>query len=241
MTSPGTTALNVIYPNAVVPLHDPGFPPASFQLLVPGRDLIVRYHLPPAYPAVPPIVDAAETGTHDAAFSNDSATAVLDSVWAFNDPTTESWLTDFVAALRSLYDDDAVEIDEDENDTARPEYVVDTADLDANVQDEWATSRPLCDRRSTFIALARTGITSVPDADAALRIIKADSHIANADHVVVAYRIRDSEGDFIEFFEDNGETAAGARLLHSLIITESYTALGRRRRFNLILCDGDLA
>jgi hypothetical protein len=229
MTAPGTTALNTIYPQAVVPLRDPGFPSASFQLLVPDRDLIVRYHLPAAYPAVPPVVDATETGTHEAAFSKESASAVLDSVWAFNDPATESWLPDFTAALRSLYDDNTVEIDEDLNDLTRPEYIVDTADLAAEVSSAWATSRPLRDRRSTFIALARTHVASVPDADAAIRALKADSHVTQAEHVAVAYRIRDTEGGLIEYFDDDGETAAGARLLHSLIVcalstTDNYSS-----------------
>ncbi|KAF5102592.1 hypothetical protein D0Z00_000302 [Geotrichum galactomycetum] len=218
MTAPGTSTINTIYPHAVVALSDPGFPVPSFQLLVPDRDLIVRYHLPASYPAGAPVVDATETGTHDTAFSKESASAVLDSVWAFNDPTTESWLPDFIAALRSLYDDNLVEIDEDLNDWSRPEYIVDPTDLDSEVTKVWATSRPLRDRRSTFIALARTGVDSVPEAEAALRALKADSHVAQADHVAVAYRIRDSEGGLIEYFDDDGETAAGARLLHSLIL-----------------------
>lgn len=225
MTAPGTTTLNSVYPHAVVPLRDPGFPSASFQLLVPDRDLIVRYHLPASYPAVPPVVDATETGTHEAAFSKESAAAVLESVWAFNDPASESWLPDFVAALRSLYDDNSVEYDEDLNDLSRPEYIVDTADLSPEVTTAWATSRPLRDRRSTFIALARTGVASVPDADAALRALKADSHVAQAEHMAVAYRIRDSEGGIIEFFDNDGKTAAGARLLHSLIVCALHLAM----------------
>ncbi len=74
---------------------------------------------------------------------------------------------------------------------------------------------PFTDRRSTFQAhVAR--VTSLAEVRGMRAALLADGKIARATHNIVAYRLELAPGQFLQDCDDDGETAAGGRLLHLL-------------------------
>lgn len=80
------------------------------------------------------------------------------------------------------------------------------------------TGQPFVDRKSTFQAhLAK--VKSVDDVNKVKNILLSNKKIASATHNISAYRIS-GPSVVIQDCDDDGETAAGSRLLHLLVILD---------------------
>ncbi|KAK9364116.1 ribosomal protein S5 domain 2-type protein [Lipomyces starkeyi] len=89
-------------------------------------------------------------------------------------------------------------------------------EFDSENAGSWATSDMVVDRKSKFIARAME-VHSVAEAKANLAVLKTNKKIAKATHNMTAWRIKtDREGITIQDCDDDGESAAGGRLLHLL-------------------------
>jgi len=79
---------------------------------------------------------------------------------------------------------------------------------------------PLTDRKSTFQAHAAE-VTTVEQVSIVLGELKSNRKISTATHNIVAYRIHDTVRQvFIQDCDDDGESAAGSRLLHLLQVNQ---------------------
>ena len=75
---------------------------------------------------------------------------------------------------------------------------------------------PLTDRKSTFQAHVAE-VTTVDQISIVLQELKSNKKIATATHNIVAYRIHDTARQvLVQDCDDDGESAAGSRLLHLL-------------------------
>ncbi|KAJ1969388.1 hypothetical protein IWQ62_000656 [Dispira parvispora] len=80
------------------------------------------------------------------------------------------------------------------------------------------------DRHSVFVAHV-SRVNSVPEAQHVVWQLLQDRKIAKATHNIVAYRIQPDNGPWIQDYDDDGETAAGGRLLHLLQLLEMRNVL----------------
>lgn len=92
----------------------------------------------------------------------------------------------------------------------------------------WIRSDDVVDRKSLFTGWAAP-VTSVEQAEQLLDQLKQDKRIARATHNITAWRIKTPTGVSYQDADDDGETAAGGRLLHlltvcfsSLVVVTSY-------------------
>lgn len=84
---------------------------------------------------------------------------------------------------------------------------------------------PITDRKSTFQGHLAS-ISSRNQADQVLAELKKSRKIANAAHNVMAYRIYNEENNaYIQDCDDDGENAAGSRLLHLLQIIDARNVI----------------
>lgn len=102
------------------------------------------------------------------------------------------------------------------------ERIIDTKpdtriDNSADILKGWTQSDPLSDRGSTFVAFTRP-VHSVEQAQEYLDILVSDRKIARSSHNMTAWRIRLENGVQFQDYDDDGETAAGSRLLHLLTV-----------------------
>ncbi|SAL96708.1 hypothetical protein [Absidia glauca] len=79
------------------------------------------------------------------------------------------------------------------------------------------SSEPLVDRKSTFVAHVAS-VDSANQVDQVRRALLANKKIAKATHNITAYRINLPGDRILQDNDDDGETAAGGRLMHLLQI-----------------------
>ena len=87
----------------------------------------------------------------------------------------------------------------------------------------WVQSQPVVDRGSTFIGFARK-CTSVDEAKEFIQTLTSDRKIARATHNITSWRIQQPGGIQFQDCDDDGETAAGGRLLHLLTVCISTSS-----------------
>ena len=81
----------------------------------------------------------------------------------------------------------------------------------------WIQSDPIIDRGSTFIGYARR-VDSVEEAVEYLELLVTDKKIAKSAHNISSWRIKKENGIQYQDCDDDGETAAGGRVLHLLTV-----------------------
>ena len=89
----------------------------------------------------------------------------------------------------------------------------------------WFASEPIVDRHSTFIAYVRVANT-LDEARGYLDTLLCDRKIAKATHNISSWRIQNKDsGTRYQDFDDDGETAAGGRLLHLLQMMDVWNVI----------------
>ena len=81
---------------------------------------------------------------------------------------------------------------------------------------------PIVEKKSIFQAHVCRNATSVDDVDATMKILSESRKFREATHNILAYRIEHANGStFWQDFDDDGETAAGGRLLRVLQLSDA--------------------
>ena len=92
---------------------------------------------------------------------------------------------------------------------------------------KWTISQPFVEKHSTFLARALS-VTSADAAQQAMEhLLSHDRKVAKATHNITAFRIRDPKNPAVTYqdCDDDGENAAGGRLLHLLQIMDVWNCL----------------
>jgi len=93
---------------------------------------------------------------------------------------------------------------------------------------QWTQSEPIMEKKSVFIARC-ISITSKAAATSVLaELLATNKKVAAATHNITAWRIRNTEtegGVMVQDCDDDGETAAGGRLLHLMQVIDVWNVL----------------
>ncbi|KAJ8042007.1 Protein IMPACT-B [Holothuria leucospilota] len=120
--------------------------------------------------------------------------------------TLEKWSA-FDTASNSSKEDDLILVSNREEDIEIPEIL---------------HGEPFTDRKSTFQGHIAFPVTCVQQVKSVVRKLYENRKIANATHNIMAYRIEvPSTGAFLQDCDDDGETAAGGRVLHLLQMVDA--------------------
>mmetsp|Transcript_25644 Transcript_25644/g.49936 ORF Transcript_25644/g.49936 Transcript_25644/m.49936 type:complete len:213 (+) Transcript_25644:3-641(+) len=132
----------------------------------------------------------------------------------------ENQMSDFAAMCKAVgLDELFMTLMKKKPDSKESRIGVETASADTRKW--WVSGEPLTDRKSVFQAHLAL-VNSRNDVQAALACLKnvpAVRKIAKATHNIMAYRFPSIGSSFIKDCDDDGETAAGGRLLHLLDLT----------------------
>ena len=243
-------AINSIYgPSTLVPAEDDGGGGGEggvYVLSLPGGASSLRVRFPAAYPASsgPEVL-----GTHSA--SGGVRGAGARDLALFRDAVAEVW-TGMVCVFDAVEEfgrrmeemrDDAGDGDDDggegeegeEGEEGKPRRRKDAgADDDDDDDDDdeadaadhpmppWVPSDPIVDSKSTFLGHA-VRATSPAQARRRIRqLLRSDRRILNATHNVSAWRIRGDGPASYQDCDDDGETAAGGRVLRLLQLMDVW-------------------
>jgi putative IMPACT (imprinted ancient) family translation regulator len=203
-------AIEAIYPECLKRVND-----GLIDLKIPQHeDYTARISFPEKYPDTEPphILQVRSQGTDDP-YLQGLFNEVLDSVYQQGSVCVFELLTELEGILY---------VEEDETDANPSEIQAQPVQVDAF--DGWIMSEPVTDRGSTFIAFVRT-IDTENELYEKLALLKSDRKIARANHNMVAFRIQNDNGTRVSDCDDDGETAAGGRLLHLLQIMDVWNVI----------------
>ncbi|AAS50420.1 AAR055Wp [Eremothecium gossypii ATCC 10895] len=127
-------------------------------------------------------------------------------------------LFDFISELSNvLYERFGAQDDDTEDD----ELAERMGHLNLDPFDGWIASDPITDRSSTFIAYA-AHVNSEEDACLRIDQLKTDNKISKCAHLMTAWRIHGENGVAYKDCDDDGEAAAGSRMLHLLNTMDAW-------------------
>ncbi|KAL1645700.1 hypothetical protein SLS58_003584 [Diplodia intermedia] len=87
----------------------------------------------------------------------------------------------------------------------------------------WALSEPLTEKKSVFLGRAAACTGGVDEAKRCIaHLLATDKKAARATHNITAWRIRGRAGAQYQDCDDDGEAAAGGRLLHLLQLMDAW-------------------
>lgn len=227
-------AINSIYgPGTLTESSDD---PSVFILTLPDETASLRLQFSPSYPDDPPSV----LGTHSAGEHGRRGAAARDlelfraAVAAVYEPG-QVCLFDAVEKLKELVESAAQdpgtadsrddprghsEADDPVNEKASP-----PPETSALSEPAWVLSDPVVEMKSTFVA--RCAVVTSPDQ--AFRnvqhLLATDKKVRGATHNITAWRIRGPNGTAFQDCDDDGETAAGGRLLHLMQLMDLWDAM----------------
>lgn len=243
-------AIELIYPDHVKKLA-----PLIYEFSVPQHETVsVQVSFPELYPEEKPnIIQVNSDKTHgrlyDDKYLESLFDEVLESIFTEDMVCIFDFFTELDAILYDGGDDDkagdefeiANEGDEEADGPSKTSNELnDVALLDQfakmkvskseedkklaiNPLEGWIASEPITDRKSTFQAFIKE-VHSVDEAMDALDLLKQDRKIMRSRHNMTAYRIKNGEIRYQDF-DDDGESAAGGRMLHLLTIMDLWNCI----------------
>ena len=213
------TSVNVIYDAEVLRESNEA---GIWVLCVPGASVELRLRIPPTYPeALAEVLGPESSGRNlqkgEATGFADSAQAVLEEICRVGEPC----MFDLVEELKSKLPESGTETaPEDRALVTESECEGDLSPLQSEKSiavPEWTLSDVVSEKKSNFLGRV-TGCSSLEDARSSIRhLLETDKKAAKATHNMTAWRIRNgANGTVYRDCDDDGETAAGGRLLQLL-------------------------
>lgn len=225
-------AINSIYGDGTLtPADDTSSPSSTAYILnLPGDASSLRLSFPSAYPAQAPAV----LGTHHS--SGGVRGAGARDLALFRDVLRETFregevcLFDAVEEFGRRWEDEVnVEQEVEEEEEYGEEGVNTSVREEQEIEDlptpPWTISLPVIDCKSTFIAHVAP-VTSPSQARLYVQaLLSSDRRFRSATHNMTAWRIRGAGSTSYQDCDDDGETAAGSRLLHLMQLMEIWDAM----------------
>ena len=211
--------------------------PDVYILSIPQHDLSLRLSFPFEYPeSIPQITGTESIGEHARKGYGKHVLDVARSVLQKNFNPGSVCLFDLLQELDTCLNDEtndqppAPPSDHEDE----PNQVVSTASPmhpDLDEEPHWTLSAPITEKKSTFLARV-CSVTSPAHARAYVaHLLNSDKRACKATHNITAYRIRSPPASEVtkeiiyQDCDDDGETAAGGRLLHLLQVMDVWGLL----------------
>lgn len=222
--------INSIYgPDTVRPISAGS---TIYTLYLAQHDVTLRLSFPLEYPnASPCILGTENTGENVRKGYGksvlDKARPILNKVYSAGSVCIYDLLQELEVALSA--EQQLLEENTPDNAEQQPSRI-ESSRLPAFEIPNWTLSEPITEKKSVFLARAST-VTSANQVHYFIsHLVATDKRASKATHNISAYRIRStssSVGSELVFqdFDDDGETAAGGRLLHLLQIMDVWGVL----------------
>lgn len=209
-----------------------------YVLSIPCSQASLRLFLPSDYPeSGPEILGTEKIGEHSrkgyGRYVVDMAREILEKVFNPSSVCLFDLLQDLDLALADeVEDQEALSLKQDEMHS--PELAARSAPFsypEFEEEPNWTVSAPITEKKSTFLARACSVKSPMQVKAFIAHLLDTDKRAAKATHNITAYRIRSpasaaSTSELIyQDCEDDGEAAAGGRLLHLLQVMDVWNLL----------------
>lgn len=229
------TSINSIYDESTLAtISTPDNSSILCALRLPSLPLVtLRLDFPPDYPDAPPAVLGTQSVGDDVpkGFGTkvvDVVRDVLARVYRPGEPCVFDLLEE-VGEMVERERDALQEAEENGLNTHADdeEQEAEAESASAKVEDlgpppPWAVSEPLAEKKSVFLGRAAE-VHGVDEAKGYIaHLLATDKKAAKATHNMTAWRIRGQDGASFQDCDDDGETAAGGRILHLLQLMDVW-------------------
>jgi hypothetical protein len=223
------TSINSIYGDETLVLISQD--PTTCTLRLPSHpSIVLRLEFPSDYPDAPPSIIGTETVGDDAPKGAgrrivDISREVLAKVYRPDEACIYDLLEDVGQVLNDY--DEAQHLQQDHSSDTEDSSQVNTHSIqdDLGPEPPWAFSSTISEKKSVFIARAAQ-VTSVAQAKQYLHhLLNTDKKVAKASHNMTAWRIKGLNDATYQDCDDDGETAAGGRMLHLMQLMDVWDVM----------------
>lgn len=225
-------AINSIYGDGCLVRLDQD--PSIYILSLPDETSSLQLQFPATYPDAPPAV----LGTHSSGEHGKRGAAARD-LGLFRDAVADVYqvgqvcLFDAVEKLKELLEEATEERLQKEasiSETGAEENGVDVADVASEPtlstrEPPWVLSDPFVELKSTFVARSAAVSSPAEATQFVQHLLSSDKRVRTATHNITAWRIRGPNGTSFQDCDDDGETAAGGRLLHLMQLMDLWDTM----------------
>jgi hypothetical protein len=221
-------AINAIYgEGTLVPSPDA----AVYVLSLPGKSSSLRLQFPLSYPAVPltvlgPQTSGGRRGTGErdlelfvvavATSYSPGQVCLFDAIEEFARLNDASTADGEVSGLDDLAHKSITLV--------APEAISEREDSPAEIP-PWVISDVVTELKSTFVARCATVSSPKQAMQFTQHLLASDKKVRIATHNITAWRIKGPGGASFQDCDDDGETAAGGRLLHLMQLMDIWDAM----------------
>ena len=218
--------------------------PTICTLRLPGDHLIsLRLEFPDSYPDAPPSILGTESvgenvGKGEGTQVVDICRNVLSEIYQPGVPCMFDLVEESSQRLQQFFDDIAQAQGSQEQQTPerngqqQPPDSVQNTDPDVTQSQElldreppWIVSDPFVEKKSVFVARV-AHVNSPAEAKSYLHhLLATDKKVAKATHNITAWRIHGANDASYQDCDDDGETAAGGRLLHLMQLMDVWDVM----------------
>lgn len=214
--------------------------PSICTLRVPSLpSVVLRIKIPNAYPNEAPFVAGTETIGGNAPKGTGTtfvglAQTTLSRVWAPGVPCIFDLIEELGAEIEASknnelneaiarHNDPEIQSD-DKGKEGWPEREDASMDI-LDTEPPWIVTTPITEKKSIFIGRA-AAVTSPAQARQFLRhLLTTDKKVSKATHNITAWRIRGGNETSYQDYDDDGETAAGGRILHLMQLMDVWNVM----------------
>jgi putative IMPACT (imprinted ancient) family translation regulator len=215
--------INSIYPDSVALLSTSDSGSVCTLQLPSTPEVLLRLEFPKTYPEEPPIVLGTESIGTDAPKGYgklivEKTRIALAKVWR-----GETVMFDLVEEMESRSEHLG---EQHEHDQVEAEQPTESKEEEIEPEPPWTLIPATIDRKSVFLARCAR-VSSPAEAKRFIaHLIRTDKKAAKATHNISAYRIKSEEsGALYQDCDDDGETAAGGRMLHLMQLMDVWNVL----------------
>ncbi|KPI37388.1 uncharacterized protein AB675_10264 [Cyphellophora attinorum] len=232
-------ALNSIFDNDTIVINGVSGSVVSATLRFPKSPFSFRLAFPLDYPEAPPQILGTQSTGNTARGSGEAALLRLSEVFGSTYIPGQVCLFDLVEEGGPVLEDLAAAYDHGQaepsthdtsersahDESAKDSTLMTEPALDFPAPD-WATTEPLTINKSIFVGRA-VRVSSLLDVENAVsHFLATNKKVAGATHNIKAWRIKDNASsptsNLIQDYDDDGETAAGSRMLHLMQLMDAY-------------------
>lgn len=203
-----------------------------FVLRLPQQDASIRLQFPHDYPSSPPaILGTQSSGEHTRKGEAAHIVGVFRNALGKSFQPGEVCLFDVIEEVNALLPNDVESpLDDVEHDSHHAaEYAAEDAVIEnkthSAAQPAWTISDVVIELKSVFVARSAP-VSSPEQAQQYLQhLLDSDKKVRSATHNITAWRIRGENGVTFQDCDDDGETAAGGRVLHLMQLMDLWDVM----------------
>lgn len=199
-----------------------------YILSLPDETVSLRLQFPSDYPNVPPSVISTNSSGGKRGVAARDLEMFRNALGNVYQPG-QVCLFDSIEELKRLQEEAGLDQEPPPDDTeteSRGQAVIESSiALDLGPEPPWILSDPVVEMKSAFIA--RCAAVTSPDqaAQYVQHLLASDKRVRSATHNITAWRIRGPNGTSFQDCDDDGETAAGGRLLHLMQLMDLWDSM----------------